>query len=262
MARRGIVTMVTVTSVADAVQALEAKVDVVVAQGFEAGGHRGTFPLPAHARPSDADADAAPRSTAPADACLRLHTLVRAIYRERPDALIVAAGGISTAEDARAVMALGAAGVQVGTLLLQSAESRAPLPQRLAMAQWGGRRPTVMTRAFSGRYARGLANVVSSADDAAVVLPFPLQHHRTVPLRSAAATLHADVVPDGAAPGAAARVALVGAEFMALWCGAGVGDAAVRASAGRGTEDILVQLAADCDAMMRRTIVTADPAKL
>ena len=121
-------------------------VDVVVAQGLEAGGHRGVF--------LDEDPMAALPHQVGTMALLPL--VVRAV-----SVPVVAAGGIADAAGVRAAMALGAAGVQVGTAFLRCPEASTSAVHRAALARAAAEPEaavTALTNLFSGRPARGLVN--------------------------------------------------------------------------------------------------------
>ncbi|MDQ1901783.1 nitronate monooxygenase [Paracoccus sp. WLY502] len=131
----------TATSVAEGQAIRDAGFDAIVAQGHEAGGHRGIF-----------DPDGS-------DGRLDHLALVRALL---PLGLpVVAAGAIMDRAAARAAMTAGAAAVQCGTAFLRAPEAATPPAHRAALS--GGQ--TVMTRAISGRPARCLANAFTSIDD-------------------------------------------------------------------------------------------------
>jgi nitronate monooxygenase len=136
----GMLVMSMVATVADAVRAAEGGVDVVVAQGSEAGGHRSTFEL-------DPDDDPPLVGTL-------------ALIPQVVDAVgvpVVAAGGIADGRGLVAALALGAVGVQVGTRFLLARESGAhPAYRRRLLA--ATEEDTVVTRVFTGRPARGLRN--------------------------------------------------------------------------------------------------------
>jgi nitronate monooxygenase len=134
----GIVLLGTATSVAEALALVEAGVDVVVAQGYEAGGHRGVF---------DPDAGDDRLGTL---ALTRL--LVRAI--DRP---VIAAGGLMDGAGVAATLRLGASAGQLGTAFVGCDESLADAGFRAALVSDAARH-TVMTRAISGRPARCLPN--------------------------------------------------------------------------------------------------------
>lgn len=134
----GVAVLVTVTSVAEAGLAAAVGVDVLVAQGYEAGGHRGTF-----------------EPDAPDD---RLGTLalVRLLVRQQP-LPVVAAGGIMDGAGIAAVLSIGAVAAQLGTAFVLCPESAADAGYRAALAGEGAYH-TTMTRAISGRPARCLSN--------------------------------------------------------------------------------------------------------
>ncbi|WP_280266246.1 nitronate monooxygenase [Nocardia wallacei] len=157
---------VTITSVGEARIAVEAGADVLIAQGAEAGGHRATFVD----RPEDDGAD--PLSTL---ALLQLLTGAT----DRP---VVAAGGIATGAGAAAVLVAGAAAAQLGTAFLNCPEAGTAQLHRDALAI---DTPTMLTRAFSGRRARGLRNrfILDHPDAPAA---YPEIHYATGPLRKQA----------------------------------------------------------------------------
>lgn len=151
----------TVTSVEEAELAEAAGVDVLVAQGAEAGGHQGTFD----------DRDGEPTPTL---------ELVRRLAGRLP---VVAAGGIATRAQVEAALAAGAAAAQVGTAFLLADEAGTSDAQRRAMT---GDRPTALTRAFSGRRARGIVNEFMREHDAHAPRGYPQVHYLTAPLRAQA----------------------------------------------------------------------------
>lgn len=184
-ARARRVTLVgTATSVAEA-QALErAGVDAIVAQGVEAGGHRGTFL---------GDFAAAQVGTI---------TLVPLIA-DAVGVPVIASGGIMDGRGIAAALALGAAGVQLGTAFLTCVEAGVADVYKDAILR-AAETDTQVTRAFSGRPARGIVNRFLKEVDATAdtIAPFPLQNALTRPLRSAAAKQGR-------------------AEFLSLWAGQG-----------------------------------------
>jgi nitronate monooxygenase len=131
--------VVTVTTPAEAALALAAGADAVGAQGIEAGGHLGTF-----------DDDVAP------DTGWGLLALVTAIGHQVP-VPVIAAGGLMTGSDVAAVVRAGAVAGQLGTALLCSEESGASHVHKAALSD-PSFQMTAITRAFSGRRARGLVN--------------------------------------------------------------------------------------------------------
>ncbi len=151
----------TVTSVAEARIAIDAGADVLVAQGAEAGGHQGSFD----------DTDDEPTPTL---------ELVRQLAGGIP---VVAAGGISTREGVVAALAAGATAAQVGTAFLLADEAGTAPAFRDALREG---RPTALTRAFTGRRARGLVNAFMREHDAHAPHGYPQVHYLTAPLRAAA----------------------------------------------------------------------------
>lgn len=163
---RGVSVIVTVTSRAEAKLAIAAGADALCVQGPEAGGHRGTF-----------DA-AGPAQTMPLQRLLEdLSDL------EIP---LIAAGGIATAADTRAALSRGAVAVQAGTAFLRADEAGTGAVYRAALSS-GEFTTTAVTKAFSGRYARGLYNDFMRQHDLEAPFGYPEIHHLTRPLRAAAA---------------------------------------------------------------------------
>jgi nitronate monooxygenase len=154
----GIVTLGTATTPDEAVALDEAGVDIVVASGAEAGGHRGAFLAPAE------------------ESLFGTLPLVR-IAAEEVQAPVIAAGGIADRRTVAAAFALGAEGVQVGTAFLATDESGAGAEHKAALR--GRPRRTMLTRAFSGRLARGLPNRLSAA---AAPEPYPYQSYLLAPV--------------------------------------------------------------------------------
>jgi nitronate monooxygenase len=163
----GIPVGITVTSAAEARRAAEAGADLLVVQGSAAGGHSGTM---SPERP--------PEPTGLAE-------LVRAV-RGASALPIIAAGGLAAAGDVTPVLAAGAGAVAAGTVLLRTAESGASATHRAALADPAFDH-TVITRSFTGRPARGLANRWTYAHDPEAPLGYPAVHHLTAGLRRAAA---------------------------------------------------------------------------
>jgi nitronate monooxygenase len=154
---------VTVTSAAEAAAAQAAGADALVVQGVEAGGHRGSFD-----------------EAAPADlGLLALLQLVRAVT----DLPLVATGGIATGRGVAAVLAAGAAAAQLGTAFMLTPESATSPAHRQALRGAG---PTALTRAFTGRSARGIENRFMRDHEADAPHGYPELHHLTAPVRAAA----------------------------------------------------------------------------
>lgn len=155
---------VTVTTADEAVTAATAGADALVVQGVEAGGHRGSFD------------DAGPGDLG----LLALLQLVGAAV----DVPLVAAGGIVSARGVAAALVAGASAAQIGTALLLTPEAGTSAPHREALR--AGAASTGLTRAFSGRTARGIVNRFLREHDAQAPVAYPDVHHLTAPLRAAA----------------------------------------------------------------------------
>ncbi|GGK93912.1 oxidoreductase [Sphaerisporangium melleum] len=158
----GCLVLVTVTTPDEAVAAYESGADALVAQGVEAGGHRGGF--------TDDDTD------------FGLLALLRLVLRATP-LPVVAAGGIADGAGVAAVLAAGAVAAQLGTAFLRTPEAGTSPAHREAL---GSRRLTAVTRAFTGRRARGLVNRFLREHTAEAPSAYPQVHHLTAPLRAAA----------------------------------------------------------------------------
>jgi nitronate monooxygenase len=154
---------VTVTSVAEAEVAVTAGADALIAQGVEAGGHRGFF----------TDEEAA----APGLGVLALLQ----VLRDRVGLPLVATGGIVTGAAVGAALVAGAEAAQLGTAYLLCPEAATSAPHRAAVAT---DRPTAPTRVFSGRLARGIVNRFMIDHEAHAPLAYPEVHHITSPLRA------------------------------------------------------------------------------
>jgi len=175
----------TATTVAEAIALRASGVDAIVAQGSEAGGHRGTF------LGDFADA--------------QIGTL--ALVPQIVDAVglpVAASGGIMDGRGIAAALALGAGAVQLGTAFLTCHESGVPEVYKSAILQ-AGENATRITRAFSGRPARGIVNRFMDEVDAdgGPIPAFPIQNVLTRALRTAAARQGR-------------------AEFLSLWAGQGL----------------------------------------
>jgi nitronate monooxygenase len=217
---RGMFLMGTATNVEEAVTLERAGVDAVVAQGSEAGGHRGTFGEPFEAGmigtvalvPQVADAVKVP---------------------------VVASGGLMDGRGIAAALALGASAVQMGTAFLTCDE--AGIPQAYKDAILTAREDaTRLTRAFSGRPARGIANRFMMEMEASGIgediLPFPLQNTLTRPLRAAAA--------QQARP-----------EYLSLWAGQGL-----RLARRQSASELVARLAQETMETLERLSRTRGPA--
>lgn len=195
----GTVVVQTVTNPAEAVAARDAGVDALAVQAHTAGGHSGTL------------TPAQPLASTP------ITTLVAHITKA-VDIPVIAGGGLGTPQAVTEVMQAGAAAAVVGTVLLRATESGASATHQAALID-PARTETVLTRAFTGRPARGLRNAFIDAHEADAPLGYPAIHHLTSPLRKAAA---AAGQPD----------------FVHLWAGTGY-----RHATAEPTADILQRLA-------------------
>src|SRR5437879_6424104 len=208
---RGVFLIGTATTVDEAVALEKAGVDAVVTQGAEAGGHRGSFA---------AEFEMGMIGTI---------SLVPQVV----DALripVIASGGIMDGRGIAAALALGAQAVQMGTAFLVCDESGVPDAYKEAILT-AREHETRLTRAFSGRPARGIVNrfitEVERNTDVDAVLPFPFQNALTRPLRSAAARQGR-------------------AEFLSLWAGQGV-----RMARRHSAAQLISRLSLETDAAIR-----------
>jgi nitronate monooxygenase len=209
---RGMFVMGTATTVEEAVALAQAGVDAVVTQGSEAGGHRGTFAVPFEAAlvgtmalvPQVVDAVAVP---------------------------VIASGGIMDGRGIAAALALGAGAVQMGTAFLTCDEAGVPDAYKEAILR-AHEHETRLTRAFSGRPARGIVNrfmtEVDRADAVEAILPFPLQNALTRPLRTTAAQQGR-------------------AEYLSLWAGQGL-----RLARRQSAAALIARLADETKAVVQR----------
>ena len=160
----GIAVWVTVTEPDEAVLAAGVGADALICQGVEAGGHRGTF--------EDVDGRGE----------LGLLSLLRLTHAvaELP---LIASGGIADGAGVAAVLAAGARAAQIGTAFMLCPEAGTSAPQRAALKRPGA---TALTRAFSGRRARGIVNDFMREHEPRAPSAYPHVHHLTSPLRAAA----------------------------------------------------------------------------
>lgn len=159
----GCAVWVTVTTPAEAEASLAAGADALVLQGFEAGGHRGTFD------------DLAPQD-------LGLLTLLR-LVAGITDIPLIASGGLFDGAGIAAVLVAGAAAAQLGTAFMLCPDAATSPAHRLAIESDA---PTDITRAFTGRRARGIVNRFMQEHGTAAPSAYPEIHHLTSPLRAAA----------------------------------------------------------------------------
>ena len=178
----GIVTIGAATSIAEAEALEDAGIDLIVATGFDAGGHRPSFLARAE------------------DSLMGTFALTQLVSR-RVKTPVIAAGGIADGRGIRAAFALGAEAAQLGTAFLSCEESGATPEHKAALFSTKAEQ-TALTRAFSGRLARGVRNrwVEEMAARAGELPPFPIQGWFMSQLRPA-------VVKAGRT------------DLISLWCG-------------------------------------------
>ncbi|WP_309115052.1 nitronate monooxygenase [Saccharothrix sp.] len=163
----GSTVVATVTTPAEARQAAAVGVDALCVQGCDAGGHRGTF--------TDDGVSPGGGELFGLLAALRL-------VSARVDLPLIAAGGIVHGADVAAVLAAGAVAAQLGTAFLSCPEAGTAAAYREALA--AGTRRTALTRAFSGRPARGLVNRFLVENSPHAPAAYPDVHHLTKPVRA------------------------------------------------------------------------------
>ncbi|WP_448207895.1 NAD(P)H-dependent flavin oxidoreductase [Azospirillum sp. sgz302134] len=210
---RGMLLMGTATTVDEAVALERAGMEAIIAQGAEAGGHRGTFANNLGAVDSGAGL---------------VGTM--ALVPQVADAVrlpVVASGGIMDGRGIAAALALGACAVQMGTAFLTCNEAGVSDAYKQALLK-AGEHETRITRAFSGRPARGVVNRFMDAVSGEAILPFPYQNALTRPMRTAAAQQGR-------------------AEFLSLWAGQGLRMANRQPAAA-----LVDRLVAETDAVINR----------
>lgn len=199
----------TATTVEEAITLEESGVDAIVAQGSEAGGHRGSF-----------QADC---SSGMIGSIALVPQIVDAVKVP-----VIASGGIMDGRGVVAALALGASAVQMGTAFLTCQEAGVPDVYKEAILA-AREDQTRITRAFSGRPARGIENRFMreiESDEHNVIQHFPLQNALTRPLRAAAAKQGR-------------------AEFLSLWAGQGV-----RLARRKSAQELVACLAKEIDRTM------------
>lgn len=183
----GVAVALTVTSLAESREALARGADILILQGPGAGGHRGVW---------DQTAPAGTES---------LSSLLDAL-RPMTELPIVACGGIGTAHHIDHARRFGADAVQLGTAFLLADEAGTNAVHRAVVGS-PDFTETVVTRAFTGRWARGVANAFTRAHDRTAPIGYPQVHHLTRPIR-------------------AASVERGDPDFTSLWAGTAFGFAA------------------------------------
>lgn len=185
--RRNIFLIGTATTLDEALALQDSGVDAITLQGYEAGGHRGLF---------DATAD---------DPKISMLDLLENC-RTQIKVPLIAAGGIMKAADIQKILSVGADAVQLGTAFLACQEAGTSRAYRRALLA-APHRKTKITRAFSGRLARGIENrfMLEMDQNPSAILPFPAQNQFTRDIRTAA-------------------VKIDQSDFLSLWAGEGGGS--------------------------------------
>lgn len=176
------------TNTEEAVLLEQSGYDFIVAQGTEAGGHRGTFDVEKHPKGSN----------------IGLLVLLAEVL-EKVSIPLIASGGIYTKKQVDALLGMGASGVQVGTGFLAASEAGTNEPYRKALIDAEGE-DTVITSVFSGRPARAIRNrfVTEMESSGELIRAFPVQNELTGDIRKASA-------------------AAGSSSMQSLWAGQGVG---------------------------------------
>ncbi|XUX06776.1 nitronate monooxygenase [Sporosarcina sp. UB5] len=180
----GVLLIGTATTKEEAIAVEKAGVDAVVAQGSEAGGHRGSFIGEEHV-----------------PLAVLLPSIIEAVTIP-----VIAAGGIANKEQLNHQLLRGAEAVQIGTALLATEESGAHPLYKQAVLE-AAENSTVLTKAFSGKSARGIRNEFIDIMVGIPIAPYPYQNDLTKKIRSEAAALGRP-------------------EFMSLWAGESVHESA------------------------------------
>jgi len=199
----GVILIGTCTSVEEALLLEKSGIDIICVQGIEAGGHRGSF-----------EAENIPQIGG-----LSLLSQVS----DSVKVPLIYAGGIYNAKTLKASKELGAQGFQVGSILLASKES-ALQPFEKENLKRAKQKDMVLTKSFSGRYARGIKNkFITTMEYSECILPYPYQNKLTNELRKVSK-------------------ALQNPEFVSIWAGQSVHNYSELS-----TEDILKRLIEDCE---------------
>lgn len=199
----GVTLIGTCTSVKEAVTLEKSGIDIICVQGIEAGGHRGTF-----------DAENIPM--------IGGMTLLSEVY-DHVKVPLIYAGGIYNGKTLRAAKELGAQGFQVGSILLASQESGLK-PFEKERLKKAAEEDIVLTKSFSGRYARGIQNkFIENMEASDYILPYPYQNKLTNELRKVAK-------------------ALENTDFVSIWAGQ-----SIHPYSDLSTEDILKNLIGEAE---------------
>ncbi|MCJ7935003.1 MAG: nitronate monooxygenase [Chryseobacterium sp.] len=199
----GVTLIGTCTSVEEALLLEKSGIDIICVQGIEAGGHRGTFNT----------------EYIPQIGGLSLLSQVD----DQVNVPLVYAGGLYNAKTLHAARDLGAEGFQVGSMLLASEES-ALQPFEKERLKKVDEKDIMLTKSFSGRYARGIKNkYIEAVEDSPYILPYPYQNKLTGQLRKVSKLLH-------------------NAEFVSIWTGQ-----SIHPYSELSTEEILKKLIKECE---------------
>lgn len=198
---KGLVITSMVTTVDEAVLAEQNGVDVIIAQGADAGGHRSTFDLTKHKNGAD----------------VGTFSLVPQVV-DNVKVPVVAAGGVNDGRSLAAALALGASGVQIGTRFLSAEEAGIHQAYKHKLFN-SNEDDTVITRVFSGRPARGIRNTFIEEFTIAP-LPYPYQNSATKSVRSGAQKIN-------------------NGEYMSLWAGQNLRPVVKEQSAAEIIEEIV-----------------------
>lgn len=199
----GVILIGTCTSVEEALILEKSGIDMICVQGIEAGGHRGSF-----------DADNIPE--------IGGISLFSEVY-DHVKVPLIYAGGIYNGRTLRAAKELGAQGFQVGSMLLASQES-ALQPFEKERLKNVSEKDIMLTRSFSGRYARGIRNkFIETLEHSEHILPYPYQNKLTNELRRVAKTMN-------------------NTDFVGIWTGQ-----SIHHYSEASTEEILINLIRDAE---------------
>jgi len=211
----------TATTVDEAIALEERGVNAIVAQGAEAGAHRGTFLRPV------------------ADSLIGTIALVPQVV-DAVKVPVIASGGIMDGRGIAAALMLGASAVQMGTAFLTTKECGIARSYKAAILA-AHENDTRITRAFSGREARGIVNRVMSEVELGNVnpsiLPYPIQNSLTRPMRNAATRQERP-------------------EFLSLWAGQGI-----RMARSLSAAELVTRLADETDAVLARGAALTTPGR-
>jgi len=166
--RLGIITAGAATTLDEAIALESAGVDLIIASGFESGGHRPSF-------------------LAPAESSTTGTFVLVQLIKEKVKTPVIAAGGIANGKGVAAALALGADAVQIGTAFLATDESNATAIHRQMLFS-DAAKDTTLSRAFTGRLGRGITSRIAKdlVNKEKGILPFPLQTQFMSHLRKAA----------------------------------------------------------------------------